>query len=209
MNPGAAADATRAKLLVAAAEEIVARGYTAASLSRTAERIGLTKGAFSRHFPTKDDLVEAIIAEAVRRGPGILRAAQDAFPASSIRACIFAIGGISAAWRTDPVFAAAVLLAQDPAIDARRVLPLRRMVADVLRAPLTAAVREEGCPLVCPVEEAVQFLVVLLTGFLSSARFTEDFGPQRELLFVQAALTGIGIPDSGEVVADVIRRLGA
>ncbi|KJL20763.1 DNA-binding transcriptional repressor AcrR [Microbacterium azadirachtae] len=209
MTPGAAPDATRAKLLAAAAEEIVARGYTAASLSRTAERIGLTKGAFSRHFPTKDDLVEAIIAEAARRGPGLLRDAQDAFPASPLRACIYAVGEISAAGRTDPVLAASLLLVQDPAIDARRVAPLRRMVADVLRVPLTAAVAEEGYDLTLPVEDAVQFLVVLLTGILSSARFADDFGPQHEVLSVQAALAGLGIPDAAEVVADVIRRLGA
>lgn len=209
MTPGAAADATRAKLLAAAAEEIVARGYTAASLSRTAERIGLTKGAFSRHFPTKDALVDAIVAEAARRGPGVLVAAQEAFPASPIRACVFAIGGIAAAGRTDPVLAASLLLVQDPAIDARRVVPLRRMVADLLRVPLAAAESQERYALVMPVDDAVQFLIVVLTGLLSSIRFADGLAPQYEMLFVQAALVGIGVPDAAEVVSDVIRRLGA
>jgi len=209
MSPGAAPAATRAKLLAAAAEEIVRRGYTAASLSLTAERIGLTKGAFSRHFPTKDALVEAIIAEAVQRGPGVLAAAQAAFPDSPIRVCIFVIGGIAAAAQADPVLGAALLLVQDPAIDAARAAPFRRMVAELLSVPLAAAVEKEGYVLTMAVEDAAQFLVVVLTGFLSSIRFAEDFGPRHEPLFVQAALVGIGVPDAPAVVADVLHRLGS
>lgn len=196
------------KLLAAAAEEIVDRGYSGASLSRTAERIGLAKGAFSRHFPTKDSIVDAIVAAAAERSPDILRMAGEGFPGSPIRACILAIGGIAAAARDDPLISASLLLVQDPAIDVVRVAPFRRLVADMLRAPLSAAVEEEGYALVMSVDDAVQFLLVVLTGFLSSRRFDQTFGPRQELIFMQAALVGIGVPDAEGIVLDVLRRLG-
>lgn len=207
MTRGSAPDETRAKLLAAAADEIVQRGYSGASLSRTAERIGLTKGAFSRHFPTKGSIVDAIVAAAAERGPGILRVAQQTFPTSPIRTCILAIGGISAAAHADPVLSAALLLVQDPAIDIVRVAPFRQLVAGLLRVPLHAAVEQEGYVLTMSVDDAVQFLVVVLTGFLVASRFVEDFGARQEPLFLQAALAALGIVDAEEVVMDVLRQL--
>ena len=50
----------RRALIKAAAEDIVERGYANSTLASTAARIGLTKGAFAYHFPTKADLVAAL-----------------------------------------------------------------------------------------------------------------------------------------------------
>jgi hypothetical protein len=91
---------------------------------------------------------------------------------------------------------------QDPAIDVVRVAPFRRLVADMLRAPLSAAVEEEGYALVMSVDDAVQFLLVVLTGFLSSRRFDQTFGLVRAHLHASSARR-IGVPDAEGIVLDV------
>jgi AcrR family transcriptional regulator len=66
--PGSAqrADATRnrANLLAAAAEEFAVRGADA-SVAAIARRAGVAKGTVFAHFPTKEDLLAAIVVERV------------------------------------------------------------------------------------------------------------------------------------------------
>ena len=49
-------------LLAAAAEEFAERGLDA-SVADIARRAGIGKGTVFRHFPTKDDLITAIVTE--------------------------------------------------------------------------------------------------------------------------------------------------
>lgn len=56
--------ATRAAILQTAAEEFDAHGYSATSVARIADRLGLTKGSVYFHFPSKAELA----AEVVRSG---------------------------------------------------------------------------------------------------------------------------------------------
>lgn len=58
-------DATRTRLLEAAAEEIHRYGFQGASLTRILEGTGLTKGALYHHFPTKHDLGLAVVGEVI------------------------------------------------------------------------------------------------------------------------------------------------
>ena len=205
---GSGAEQTRSRLLTAAAEEILERGYAGASLSRIAERMGLTKGAFSHHFPTKISLIDAMTNHVVGMTPAIADAASGAFPDSPIRACVMVVGGIASASRADPVFGAAILLFQDPSIESVHVLPLRRSVDAMLEKCLRDAVAQEGYALTMRITDAVQYLQVILAGFLSSARFPDTFEAHQEPLFMQATLTGIGIGDAEVVVGDVMKRLG-
>lgn len=204
---GVGAEQTRSRLLTAAAEEILARGYAAASLSRIAERMGLTKGALGHHFPTKISLIDAMMSHVVGATPAIAEAAARAFPDSPIRACVMVLGGIAGASRADAVFGAAILLFQDPSIDSAHVSPLRRSVDAMLEECLRGAVEKEGYGLSMCLADAVQFLQVILAGFLSSARFPDTFEAHQEPLFVKATLTGIGIGDAELVVDDVMERL--
>ncbi|GAA4477604.1 TetR/AcrR family transcriptional regulator [Microbacterium panaciterrae] len=208
MTSGSEAGATRSRLLAAAADEIIQRGYSGASLSRIGERIGLTKGAFSRHFPTKDTLVDAIAERSAEASSGVLAAAEAAFPSSPIRSCILVIGGLAASARTDPVLAAAVLLFQDPSVDTARIAPFRATLAEMLLTCLRGAVAREGYTLTMSLDDSVQFIIVVLTGILSSLRFADTYEPHQEPLFVQAMLIGIGIPDAAEVISDAMRLLG-
>ncbi|MEV0218054.1 TetR/AcrR family transcriptional regulator [Streptomyces sp. NPDC050704] len=55
--------ARRAEILRAALEVIAERGYRGASLAAVAERVGLTQQGLLHHFPTKEALLVAVLAE--------------------------------------------------------------------------------------------------------------------------------------------------
>jgi len=57
--------ATRAKLLASAARTIARRGYQAASLDSVAESAGLSKGALTYHFASKERLLLALAADRI------------------------------------------------------------------------------------------------------------------------------------------------
>ncbi|CAL9353573.1 TetR/AcrR family transcriptional regulator [Streptomyces sp. enrichment culture] len=80
-------DAVRSRrLLVEAAAEAFAEHGAAVSVSQIAERAGIGKGTVFRHFPTKEDLLAAIICENMYRLVAVgerLLAADD--PTSGLR----------------------------------------------------------------------------------------------------------------------------
>ncbi|MFG2311282.1 TetR/AcrR family transcriptional regulator [Streptomyces sp. NPDC048566] len=53
----------RAEIVRAALEVIAERGYRGASLAAVAERVGLTQQGLLHHFPTKEALLVAVLAE--------------------------------------------------------------------------------------------------------------------------------------------------
>jgi AcrR family transcriptional regulator len=70
----------RALLLAAAADEFAAHGLEA-SVADIARRAGVGKGTVFRHFPTKDDLIAAIVLDRVELLAGLgerLLSAEDA-----------------------------------------------------------------------------------------------------------------------------------
>ncbi len=66
MSPRADAARNRSSLLAAAVEVFALHGVDA-PVAAIAERAGLGKGTVFRHFPTKDDLVAAIVLDRVER----------------------------------------------------------------------------------------------------------------------------------------------
>jgi AcrR family transcriptional regulator len=65
----ARAEQTRAALIDAAAEQFARHGYTGATLARISQSAGVTSGALTFHFLTKEDLALAVVeagASAVR-----------------------------------------------------------------------------------------------------------------------------------------------
>jgi AcrR family transcriptional regulator len=80
VSPRADAARNRELLLAAAIEEFALQGVDA-PVSAIARRAGLGKGTVFRHFPTKDDLVAAIVLDRVTRLTELaaeLRTAPDA-----------------------------------------------------------------------------------------------------------------------------------
>ncbi|MFD8076998.1 TetR/AcrR family transcriptional regulator [Streptomyces sp. NPDC059718] len=89
-NPAARpmrSDAARSrKLLVSAATEAFAEHGTEVSVAQIAERAGIGKGTVFRHFPTKDDLLAAIVCDKMHALAAIgerLMEAED--PAEGLR----------------------------------------------------------------------------------------------------------------------------
>jgi len=67
----------RAQLLAAAADEFAEHGLDA-SVAAIARRAGIAKGTVFRHFPTKDDLIAAIVLERMEALDAIGRRLLDA-----------------------------------------------------------------------------------------------------------------------------------
>lgn len=80
---GGKAARTRERILAAAAHELAGHGYGGASLRRIAEAAGLKVGSLYFHFPTKDDLVVAALADGVDSARAALLDAIAAVPADA------------------------------------------------------------------------------------------------------------------------------
>src|ERR1700722_19641496 len=64
--PAAAVPDTRTRILDAALDLFSEHGFEGTTLQQIADRLGLTKAALYYHFPSKDDLLEALNEPAVR-----------------------------------------------------------------------------------------------------------------------------------------------
>jgi AcrR family transcriptional regulator len=103
--------ATRAALLDAALESLVARGYAATTTVEIARRAGVSRGAQLHHFPTKAELLTAAVEHLLDR-----RLAEDRLDAAADLLWTMFTGPAFVAWvelwiaaRTDPELAAAVI----------------------------------------------------------------------------------------------------
>ena len=54
---------TRAALIAAAWEVIEEKGFAAASLEEIARRVGMTRGAIYSNFPSRSDLLLAVVSQ--------------------------------------------------------------------------------------------------------------------------------------------------
>jgi TetR/AcrR family transcriptional regulator, fatty acid metabolism regulator protein len=64
--------ARRQQIVAAAIDTIAEVGFAQASLSRIAERIGISKGVISYHFAGKDDLIRQVVIDVVEAGRGYM-----------------------------------------------------------------------------------------------------------------------------------------
>lgn len=107
-------ETTRAELLYAAALEIAERGYSGASFSAVAARLGLTKGAFAYHFPTKQALAVGLMDEFGKAFTAAVEQARQDFPSDDLRTALRALRTIEVKADSEPVVAAAFILMLDP-----------------------------------------------------------------------------------------------
>jgi TetR/AcrR family transcriptional repressor of nem operon len=70
-------DATRRRILEVASRQFRENGVAAAGLAGIMAEAGLTNGAFYAHFKSKEDLLRAVLAEALGRRETTLRAASE------------------------------------------------------------------------------------------------------------------------------------
>jgi AcrR family transcriptional regulator len=106
---------TRNGLLEAAGEHFAATGYHGTSLREILEACGVTKGALYFHFPSKQALVEAIIAETVRRWTEMAAEIRES-GIDPLQALIASFEGVFALMLTDPVVHGAIRLLNGPGV---------------------------------------------------------------------------------------------
>lgn len=69
--------ATRGKILDAAQNLVLARGYVGMTVDHVLNEVGITKGAFFHHFKSKDDLARALLARYAERDERVYRETRD------------------------------------------------------------------------------------------------------------------------------------
>lgn len=207
MPPDSSARRTRLRLLTAASEEMVERGYSAASLSRIAARLGLTKGALGHHFPTKQDIAIAVFDRANEIADQAAGNARLLFPDSPLRGCIAYFAGIAQAGWVDPVATASLILYQDRSVPVEIAMRSFTRSREIIQGFLGEHVSQTGEDLRMPPEQATLFLQLMISGELTVSRFLSDYSPQNSLDSFVAALAGLGVADPVPVVSDGMRAV--
>jgi AcrR family transcriptional regulator len=78
----------RARLLDAAVELLVERGYAGTTTTLVSERAGVSRGAQLHHFPAKNDLVVAAVAHVMSRRADALESAVAEHRGADVRAIL-------------------------------------------------------------------------------------------------------------------------
>ncbi|MFN3856893.1 MAG: TetR/AcrR family transcriptional regulator [Caulobacter sp.] len=74
---------TRARIIEEAVKVIAAQGYGAATNAAVADAAGITRGAMLYHFPTREDLLAAVVEHLQAERAELFRSASDALPAGA------------------------------------------------------------------------------------------------------------------------------
>jgi AcrR family transcriptional regulator len=99
-------EATRAKLLTAAAEEFARAGFERASIDQISLAAGYSKGTIYNYFPSKDELFLAVVEEALAQAA----ATRPAPPHASARERLIAVLGGFCGWASQHDALARVLV---------------------------------------------------------------------------------------------------
>lgn len=192
----------RQRLMEAAFELLVEKGYGGTSTTLVSERAGVSRGAQLHHFPTKTDLVVATVIHVTERRAEEMRAATASLPQGRRRtqAVVQMLGELF----TGPVFSAALELwvaaRTDPAL-LEVVAPLEyRIGRETHRLTVDLLGVDESRP---GVRELVQATLDLVRGLGLANTINDDAKRRRRILdqwarTLDAALAGATIDDSGD-----------
>lgn len=198
------AEDTKAAIADAAAAEFLARGYAGASMSSIADRIGLTKGALTYHFPTKADFAAHFI-RVVRAATAQARAFSQAEygdrPARRLLLHFLVMG----AWRrSEPGFAAGMALFADSASPAFEADEVIRDWLDLSVDALSSAPEFDGETAV--LEAAEMFLATNLGAAVFGRHVRLNAPGTQPLRFVRLALKAVGVARVDEYADEVIAQ---
>ncbi|SRR5438309_6488557 len=191
--------AERREAIVAAARALAAEGGMAAvQIAPVAARVGIAAGTVYRYFPSKTELVAAVMAAVSERELAAMRAAADAAP-GPVSALAAAVTAFAARALHQRRLAWAVIAEPvDPEIDALRLSYREALVAELERR-LAAAVRAGHVPAQDARRAAPALVGALIEGLIGPlAPDAPNKGAGREA--VQAltllALRAVGIVDA-------------
>ncbi|MEV1023274.1 helix-turn-helix domain-containing protein [Streptomyces sp. NPDC050264] len=185
-TPGPRADMVRnRRLLLDAATATFAEQGLDASMNEIAQRAGLAKGTVFRHFPTKEDLLSAIM---LRLLDGLAGAARELLEAADAAAALreFMTAGVETL-AADRAFCEVI---GRPSLQQSEV---RDAIADLCVAveALTARAREQG---VIRGDVTGTDIVLLLGGIHQTAAPLLDTQPQAWRRYLELALDALRTP---------------
>lgn len=200
---------TKRAIVEAAAEEFVSRGYAGASMSAIADRLGLTKGALTYHFPAKGDFVSHFVG-VVRRATCQADAfAKEHFPDNGSRRLLLYFLMLSSWRRTRPQLRAGMALLVDSAAGSSGS---DEIIHDWLALSLDAFEKLRECgdldPKLTPAEAAELFLFVNLGASFFGGQVWNDGAEADRLRVVGLALTAVGVEGAKEEVDEIIADFG-
>lgn len=197
-------ETTRAELLHAAALEFAERGYSGASFSSVAARLGLTKGAFAYHFPTKQALAVALMAEFGQAFDDAVDEARSFFPTGDLRTALRALRTIEVKADTEPVVAAAFILMLDPQPPVDEIHEKFGRWVETFKVFLSNGEASGQVNLSVPLEDAAEFLVISLLGLTSLSHRTLGRSGVQDQMHLRLLFTALGVQDTEELITDVL-----
>ncbi|MER6265223.1 TetR family transcriptional regulator [Streptomyces sp. NPDC059688] len=187
---------TRERVLTAAAEVFASQGYSRATLSSVADRIGMTKGALYGHFSSKRSLAGALIDES-RQAWTSLRTEYDTPGADAGGVLEEVVVGFAGRLQSDVRLRAGVRLAADCPILARALSDILVEVHGALMELVRRAQRDSGFPAYSP-RLVAHLVMIVMYGLLHAppGRVEEDRAAGGESLWrlLFNALSGAGGP---------------
>jgi AcrR family transcriptional regulator len=172
---------TQRRLLEAAIECLVERGWSGTTSTLVAERAGVSRGAQLHHYRTKSALLIAAVEHLAERRSAELRAEAASMPAGGDR--VAATVDLLATLFTGPLFAAAievwVAARSDPALRAALVPVEAHFGREVHRLTVELLGADESRP---GVREAVQATLDLMRGLGVASLLTDDSARRTRLL---------------------------
>lgn len=201
--------ATRQRLLTAAAEVIAEQGYAAASLSTVASTLGLTKGAFAYHFPTKSTIAVALREEFNAALLESDLAAREQFKDQPLHALITFLATIGYRLSTDPIVRGSIALTFDlssPIADAEAII---RELHRLIRNHIYDAAENGFCEPKRHIDEIAEGALALVVGqnFISS-RIAHPPGGTR-FRTMRILMDVMNAPDGERAVDEVLAALHA
>jgi AcrR family transcriptional regulator len=171
----------RARLLGAAVELLVERGFAGTTTTLVSERAGVSRGAQLHHFPTKNDLVFAAVSHLTEARGAELATAAARLPSGPRRTR--AVLGMLADHFTSPVFTAALelwvaartdpeLLAEVAPLEQRVGRETHRLTVELLGADESRA----------GVRELVQATLDLVRGLGLASTIGDDTRRRKRIL---------------------------
>jgi len=193
---------TRLRVLEAALDCLVERGWSGTTTTVVAERAGVSRGAQLHHYRTKSALVVAAVEHLAERRAAELRAEVAALPAGGDR--VTRTVDLLASLFTGPLFAAAIevwVAARSDAPLRAALLPVEtRFGREVHRLTVELLGADESRP---GVRECVQATLDLMRGLGVASLLTDDSARRERLLAewsrqLAATLAGSVAPGSAD-----------
>jgi AcrR family transcriptional regulator len=186
---------TRARLLGAARRLFASQGFEATTMRDIANEADMALGSFYNYFRTKDEVLEALLEEALREQLRLLILRQEQVEDAAERISI-AHRHLLAAVREDPDWGWLLLRLQ---VDHRALdAALSQRAASDLRAGVEAGRFEVANPLLA-LRASGGALLGVVQGVLRG-----EFGAQDDCAHAEGVLRGLGVP--AREAAEIARR---